>query len=360
MLRHKTIKEGYILPLTLSLLAASIVVITYVYWKTSFFVAHGKNSYKMSLARMYSLNGIEIAKALLDFENQVSENEDASAPKDPQKSKDNDATLYAHITNTIGKVYEFNCTKAIEGFDARIKIVLFVEDGKLDINSIYDYTKHTFRISSTPEKSREAMSRISKKIEEMTGIKDVITSLEKFLSKRTAPLNDITELLAIPEFRIFDQFRYASVDTVIQEQYTPHLGDIFTVQTGKQNINAWFLSKAWVSIAGFQSSILYTQDQKQRSELIQWIESLGKSLNNFKDTAVLYQKLYNAKIDTSFTTQYSFFVTTKKIPAVFSAAIECMVNGVSARLYVIFQRVKRKKKEGNSEYKIEVKKLYWI
>lgn len=256
----------------------------------------------------------------------------AQAGKTAEPPASEGKQLLKTLLPIFNKFQAFTLKQSIEGVNGSIALLIGSEDGKININAMYDFDKHKFVGEGNPQNDmKKTMQEIFNALKERTGF-DLFAEFEKFLKERKYPLNDVTELLTIKGFEIFK-------NEIFEEQGTPktdkkpkiYLADLFTVSTSKAQIEPWLLS----------DSVLALLNLKRDKE-----KSVDDLLKNFKDRsdwkndwAKALKPLYN--ID--------YTALPKGIAALFNPTFAAKtfsvlsigtVGGISVRLLAIVERSK--------------------
>ena len=124
---------------------------------------------------------------------------------------------------------------AKDGIDGEIKICIMSEDGKINLNELYDFQKHAFVGSGKEqEELKKTLQEIFGNIKKASGTEGLFESLETFLKERDDKLRDITELLTIKAFANFKNDIFYTPDhqsSTGKEKKPLYLTDIFTLWT---------------------------------------------------------------------------------------------------------------------------------
>lgn len=351
-------KAGYILPLTFSILSGLVVLMTYLFVRGAFFISYGGIARETHKATYLAYGGLQIARAQLANAQIVPPSSEEKDEKKVAPKPDSKKQFMLSMVPQINRFAEYVLVKERDGIDGTIRVCVMAEEGKLDINAIYDYTKRTFRLlKETPEKSKMLMEQISKRIEDITGAKNIYKGLEKFLGDRTYPILDVTELLAIPEFKIFAQRVYYKPNAEKDQKPMLFLTDIFTIDSKKSTVSPWFFSESVQSILGIKPQG-GQPSQERAKKITEWLQGAKQDIITSTNWKQIIHNLYDIKEEE---VSKDFFVLydASSEPRIFSVLVEGIVGAITVRLYAIVERVKTGGKN-SSDYDIKIRKLYWI
>lgn len=351
-------QKGYILPLTFSIVSGLVVLMTYIFARGSFFISYGGVARNTNKATYLAYGGLEIARAQLASAHVATQEVAQSDDKKPAPKPDPLKQFMLATLPTLNRFVEYPLVKALDGIDGKIRVCVMAEEGKLDINAIYDYTKRTFTLlKETPEKSKMLMEQISKRIEEITGAKNIYKGLEKFLGDRTYPLLDVTELLAIPEFKVFAQRVYYKPSTEKDQKPTMYLTDLFTIDSKKKTVSPWLFSES-VRLALGMNPQNDKPTQERAKKVTEWLKNAKSDTITSTNWKQIIHNLYDIKEEE---VSKDFFVLydASSEPRIFSVLVEGIVGTITVRLYAIVERVKAGDKN-SSDYDVKIRKLYWI
>src|SRR5581483_3116704 len=169
---------------------------TYIVYTTTDYAPWMRIVSDQEKAYQVALGGVNVALAQL------------TAMPSEQKDKLNEKTLAVTLLQTLlpklNQWQTYQLKKGQDGVQAELKVCISCEDGKIDINSIYDFATHKFMGEGQAQNdTKKAVEFIFKRMSEITKQQDCFKGFEKFLKERQYKLNDVTELLLIKEFELF-------------------------------------------------------------------------------------------------------------------------------------------------------------
>lgn len=341
--------HGYILMLTLMMMSLMMFLATYIVFKTSDYAPTVSAAQEKHKAWQLALSGIQCALA------QLSTLPPASSSAQPSAEQQATALLTA-VVPKLNQWQTYRLTKEREGVNGTLQFCISCEQGKLDINSMYDFTKHTFMGSAQAQAdSKKAFIYVFSRIKEHMGGEDLFKPFEKFLKERQYKLNDVTELLTIKEFALFKHHVWyePSLQKNEKGKQPLYLTDIFTVWSHKPTIQPWLLSDSISGVLGLQRD---TISQEQITE----------SLKQFKIQAVwqtdwdkLLKPLYQKELKVIAPSM------TSVLDPHFDATIFCVlshakVGRIAQKLLAIVERNSKTGKDNKVHITCTIRKLYWL
>ena len=359
--------NGFIIPLALMLVSIIIVLATSIYQKGSLFVPFMHVVKQREQAKMLALSGIQLAMSQLAAPHTIAQkkpasNEKKEASKEPEKkelSPEQEAqNLLGQLLPSLNQWQEYPLKKDVDGIEGTIKIAISCEEGKIDLNRIYDFAHKKFVGEGRPNGDwKKIMQFVCQRIQKTMGISDnLFESFEKFFKQRQYKVNDATELLPLNGFKSFatTTFYDPSADKNSKQPFA--LLDIFTVY-GVGKLQPWLLSD---SIRGiFEMKRSGQTDETKKKEMIQsLIKKFKPVIDPAKEWNGLFQPLYGIEFKRLFKGLEAFFDSSFD-PKIFSVVSYGVIGQVTQRLYVILERVRHVDKD-KTWYDVKIRKFYWI
>jgi len=361
-------KHGFVIPLTLMLIAIAMVIITAMYRSGSLFVPFSATMIKREQAKLLALSGIQVGMAqLASFGEQKGKKEGGALPTATMLrtgfASANDQAQKQFITElfpVLNQWQQFKLTKETDGVDGQITIALASEAGKINLNAIYDFSKRKFKGENEKQGDwkkimQAVMARVQKK---MGTAQPMFVSLEQFLRGRKHRLNDATELITRNAFRVFagKEFYAPPSQGIHKEDHLLYLLDLFTVYGGKSTIQPWLLSHSMREIFDMKPIV---GDIKKRKTLVQnWMKNFKPSVTNAQEWNRLFQPIYGIEFQRLLKGIEAVFESSFD-PTLFSVVSYGIIGGVTQRAYAIIERFKRVEKK-KTWYDVKIKKFYWI
>lgn len=348
-----TIRSGFVIPMVLMLISIATVLVTSLYQRGSLFVPFITTMYQKEQAKMLALSGIQVAMSqLAQLPTPAKKEEPAQATSTaPAASAPSESTLFfGQLLPLINRWQEFPLRKNIDGIDGMIKIALASEDGKINLNSIYDFvTKKFVGEGQVSGDWKKIMQELMQQIQKRMGIStNLFEGFEKFLKQRQYKVNDASELLTIDAFRPFVARQFYE-PPLPQKEQPLYLMDLFTVY-GYGTLQPWFLSDSIRGVLGMNRGPI-----KNTQELKKNFKPQFSVANDWKN---LFQPIYGIEFQRLPKGIDALFATTFD-PKLFSVVSYGMIGNVTVRAYAILERIQRISKQ-KTWFDIKIKKFYWI
>lgn len=352
-------RSGYIILLTLLIISLAVVLVTYLFVRGTIFVPYADVMIKREKARSLALSGIQLACGQLSV--MPEKKEEANEPSSPAGStqnkekkspEENEAQYFlTYILPLMNKWQTFDLKKERDGVTGSIKIALVSEEGKIDVNAIYDFRKHAF-VTGKKDWKKFLQDGVFKQLQTILGKTGLFEAFEKFLKARQDKLNDVTELLLIPEFAVFkNMLYYEPLAQFNEKQQRLFLTDLFTIK-GKDTLEPWLLSPSIQTVLGIPAKELTK-------------ETIANALKQFKKTATwtqdwdkLLKPLYAKELQ-SLPKGIDSMLSSTFDPRVFSVLSYGSVGNVTQRVYALVERTKQAIK-GKTFYDIKIRRIYWL
>jgi len=364
--QHSQSNCGYIMILTLLMVGAAMMIVTYVGHRGSFYLPFSHMLFDREKAEMLALGGIQVAIAQLakvdEKEAQPSSAKaTADRAKESQSASDEQAFL-TRILPTLNRWQQFDLKEETDGVDGQIKICVMCEEGKINLNRIVDWDKGTFK-GEGPGRSSQSeggwkviMQELCKSIEKFTKTDNLFPALEKIIKDAKYEFNDATELITRKEFAPFKDILFYEPPTQ-KKQETVYLTDIFTVWSSSEKIEPWLFSDSLNALLGLPR--VEVDDIKKRKEQIQnWVKNFKVQANWQQDWTTMLLPIYGKELRT-LPKYIDSMLSTNFAPRFFSVLVEGKVGEITQRMYAILER--NKSSQGDvTEYDVIMKKLYWL
>lgn len=360
----------------LLVIAASMVIVAYVGHRGSVHAPFMHMSIAHEKAKLMVMSGVQIAIAQL-VKVEVKEQKKAAASQAPadsgkEKSKEQSGAknseqdaeqkeFLQRILPTLNRWQTFELKQEVDGIDAQLSVCLMCEEGKINLNHVYNFKKEQFR--GDKEKGwKSIMQELCKNIEKVAKVADLFPAFEKTFKERRNKYNDATELLLKKEFHVFKDFLFYEPPVVDKEkkdkkQQQIYLTDIFTVWSSSGKIEPWLFSNSLAILFGLPQA--EAQDTKKRAEQVgEWLKNFKQKANWQQDWKTILQPMYGKELRTLPKNIDSMLSDTFD-PHFFSVRVHAKVGEVTQRAYAILERNKRSQ-GNNNEYDIVLRKLYWL
>lgn len=339
----KQTQSGYILAITLAFVSMLMFLGAYVANKGLVFGAYSKLMINREKAAQLAHGGIQLVLSQIAGEpvtqptqkataGKEKEPKGVSAGKTSEQPPSDGKQLLKQLLPVLNKPQIFALKQSIEGVSGTLTLLIGSEEGKININAMYDFDKHKFVGEGNAQNDmKKVMQGVFNILRERTGA-DLFTEFEKYLKERKYPINDITELLTIKGFDVFK-------DTVFPDLLAPQaqnkpplvLTDLFTVSSPRAQVEPWL----------FSDSLLALLNLKRDKE-----KSVDDLLKNYKDRsdwkndwAKTLKPVYNSDY-TALPAGLASLLNPTFAPRMFSVLSTGTVGGVSVRLLAIVERIK--------------------
>lgn len=358
-------KSGFIMIMTLMIASLAVVLVTYIINRSIVFVPIAQTMIEREKARELALGGIQLAISQLAYadvkekekeeEKKTGAAQPTATPQDAAQAKQFMESIWPYLNRW--QIFTF--TKAKDGFEGKIAICLMSEEGKIDLNAIYDFNKHAFTGNAQEQIAlKGVLKTIFESISKQLGGKDLFGVFEKFLKERQSKIRDVTELLTAKEFEPFkDRMFYEPAEQKTGEgKEALFLTDLFTIWSQNPKVDPWFFSPSLGAALGLKAPAGTVEDRKNKSrELFKefkptytwpadWNKLLGKMYG--KEFAALPKGMQS-------------LLETRFGPRVFSVLSYGTVGKITHRLFAILER-EREGVDKQQPAAVTIKELYWI
>lgn len=352
------VKSGYILFLTMIMLAMGTAFITQIFYTGNVYNSYVALTLDKERARQLALGGVSVAMSqLMLLDKKLSpppDKEKKEEKKNIDERVENQKKLLEIMLQVQNKWQTFILKHETDEIDAELKICISCENGKIDCNQLYNYEINKF-ISSRGQNTEELYKQIGEKLKPFLDNKNIAELITSFIKTQKRPLLTVTEFLKnkklaqIFENRIF-YFPHEQKQRDIDIKLAPekvYLTDIFTVD-GESFLSMWSLSPSLQKIFGLYSERNIASDQakeiiKKASE-VKNMDELGRALE------IIYGMKNNA-----LPKEFLSYIDLKFEPRLFSVLCYAKVGRVSQKLIALVEKAPMKDGEI-----IKMKKIYWI
>ena len=312
-------------------------------------------------AKMLALGGLNLAIAQLtikpdDDKVQVKKDED---PVVARRKK-----LLERVLPSLNTWQTFTLDATHDGLAGEVKLCLMSEDGKININEIFNFKTGEFRKEFVPWLQGLQLG-------EGNGAKgDFAKNLAKFLKERGRKLDDISELYALDDVQRLSL--YYTPPVPLKKDEVPDgaiaLSDLFTVNTRRRTVEPWLLSNALCTL--FDVRPRQADDATKRKDAFKkaiagYKKGLGR---NWQENFSVLQHIYESRPRAL--PRLAELFSKEFDPTVFTVLSSGIVQTVEARLLAVLVRhvVKQetpkdeqvKQTKSTPQYTYRVAKLYWL
>src|SRR3990167_3033364 len=271
----KHAKRGYILFLLFTILSVCSVLISLYFSQVMVYRQLMHVLITKEKTNRLALSGISLVQALMSPDEEKDEAKSIDSPKDKEDTLSSDQKLLIQLFDCWNKELAYQLNIKDDGLDAKIALSVQSEQGKLNLNSLFDFEKKKFLFEGTPKDCKKLCVWLFEKIATLTKKPSLFGPFEKYLETRTFDFNDTTELLSIKEFSdVFGSNLFITFESTKQEvknesqlqtqQQKIFLTDIFTVSTEQNTINPWLFSSSWCKILDLKPKEKLSEEEKKK------------------------------------------------------------------------------------------------
>lgn len=366
---------GFILVLTLLILSLATIIVTKLFVQARTYTAFSMITTKREQARHLAQSGVALALAQLTLHDTKlkpkDEKQDKEKPNEKQAVEKQARQLLKTLLLVQNKWQTFVLTHDQDGIDAIIHICITCEDGKINLNKIWNFKTHAF--SNTLLKTQDPkklFGMLGETAAPFTNNKNMFEGVVDVLKKQPQPLFDITQLLTstkLWDFKDhvffeppFEQPKEASKSSsefmpMVQDKVKDAIAltDLFTVWTDESTMYPLLLSTSMRLIFKLPAHAPNTKEFAQEVDTL--VEKIPLDGVNWMQDWNTYAKPVLQKEFAVLPKEILPFLGSKFEPRIFSVLCYAEVGTVKQKLLAILERSRVEKGE---EFK--VKKLYWI
>jgi hypothetical protein len=374
--------DASIVVISLMLLSVIILLTEQLFRNTYVGASFTKTMVERECAESLALGGINLAISQLIVDEGTEEDKKGKSllKQSKETETEGDKKDFSPVQKFLYKVLPhlnrwqvFDLDEKTDGIDGFVKICISCENGKINLNEIFDFEKQVF----LPE--YDALLKALEIEGEMKG-GEIATKLEEFLKNRRKKIYDISELHAIEGFENIDVFyKPPKVASKKGERSGPNqnvaLQDIFTVWTEDSKMEPAMLSDSMCAILGFRRPISddsKTMDDKFKQFATSFKENIGA---NIEENWQIFEPIYVDK--PSFLQNIQNVFSKQFGPTVYSVLSYGKVGNVEQGILAIIKKADEKKqpqekkdaslkveeeakKEEEDKVFFKVVRLYWI
>jgi hypothetical protein len=339
-------------------LAIAVAIVSHLFYRGSVQVAFDKTTIEREKAKQLAYGGIQLAISQLSVLDSSGTSTSTAQNAQPP-TIDPMIESIQKIIPQLNVWQDITLTKEKEGIDGEVKICIVCENGKIDINQLFDFTKKKFINEGAKDQpdAKKIMQSIFAGMKKYTNDKDLFELFEKFLKQRQYKLNDVSELFEIPEFaKIFkNTLFYEPPQKGDDKTKRPiFLSDLFTVFSGQAALQAWLLSDSVSAVLNFARA------QPDRSKRAKELEVLLKDYAKGMPPLQLWQKaistLYGREMK-DIPKEALAMLNPKFEPTVFSVLCYGKVGAIVQKICAIIEKRKTTELDGAP---FAIRRLYWL
>jgi hypothetical protein len=371
-MKYANSKSGFIIPLTLMILSISIMIVSYIYIRTSVFIPYIDVMAKREQAKMLALGGVNIALEQMlkkdkdgpsinsgRMESKKTDTPDsgrANAENSRSQKPDPAKQLLKNTLPALNRMQTFALKEEVDGLKGEIQIMISCEAGKIPINDVWDFEAQKFieledgasgqNVVIQPggkkldkKTWKDILQELFKRIETQTGGKKLLEAFEKFLKSRQYKVNDVTELLTIKEFEVFKHSVWYEAPRKIKEKrgekdHPLYLQDLFTT-TSSSKINPWYFSDSILGVLELPRAKL-GEIKNREKQMSKWIQNF-KPTNTWKtEWEKQLKPVYGVDLQ-NLPKGIDMIFDSSEVPSYFCVISQGTVDQVTQRLVAIIK-----------------------
>ncbi len=309
---------------------------------------------KKEQARSIAIGAVNLAiSQLLDKENIEGKDrkEESTAQESTAQESDTqemDFKLYLkRVLPNINRMQKFKLVESLDGIDGEVGFCITCENGKININKIFDFEKNEFK-----DEYKKILAGLEIKGKLKAG--EILKRLTEFLKERKRPLDDVSQLSRIKGLENLDLLYSPPLLSEGKNKLKPnnniYLQDLFTIWTNSELVEFLFLSNSMLRIFGLRQPLANDSVvlEKQFEKMIKGIQkNYSDNLNNnWADYVSIFGK-NNKELE-----RIKPILSKEFGAKVFSVLSYGKVDDVKEKLLVILKEVEKskeeEKKQGNS------------
>jgi len=368
--------KSSILIYTLLFISILLVLLEQFVLNTNLYSYFSVNAIDTQKARVLAIGGINLARVQLSMNEYEKKDEDKSTQKNakPDPNKKGKEFL-KNILPNLNRWQEFKLDEKIDGFDGKVKFCISCENGKININEVFDFKKQSFKPEMKP-----FFDGLSFGEKEAKG-SAFARNLEKFFKERKKKLDDLSQLLDIEGISslqfLYNPPMYDPPKGAEEAKRKNALMDIFTIYTKENKIEPWLFSDSLCGLLGFRRP-QWNDSVKMKDIFEKSIEKFKLDLGkNWKDNWDVLRPIYEKRFDSLRVIEK--ILSPQFAPSVYTVISCGIVGRVEQKILAVLSVEKNaknkvkskandKKKKSDSEKEIQpvpaefvkILKIYWL
>lgn len=341
---HK--KDGYILFLLFSILSVCAILMSIYFSRTMIYRQLMQQLTQQQHAQLLNFSSMALAKTLILPEQKQDDAAQQTPKAKANPADNNNVKNFIKIFPYFNKEKKHELKQTPDNFTATLSLSIQSEQGKLNLNSLYDFKNKKFinegkkaspgnqpNNGKLPDTGQQPDTKVFcvwlfNQIAAITGKPNLFQSFEQHLKTRVNDFNDVTELLIIPEFA--EQFKDCLFfDPTDKNNKKIFLTDIFTVTTEQESLHPLLFTHSWCVLLGLQPKQNMSNDEIQKiilalQEQSSWETMWPKSLELF------YQKGYK-----DLAQEIKWILTTRYEANIFSLLLKTKIGETKSAIFTI-------------------------
>ena len=335
-MRRTTKKPGYILLILFIILSGCMALITIFFSRSSRYRNLMSEIISNDKTSRLAISGISIGKAILDPIDK-DKNEDVAPQKDEKKDKvdGKNQKIFKSIFPFLQASKKYKLIDQVDGVSAEIEFLFSSENGKLNINSLYNIEDEKFVDEGSENDRKKFCIWLFDQIAKITQTESLFEPFFNHIKSRDADLNDVTELLRIKQFEeTFKNKIFYKTDP--KEEKPLFLTDLFTVSTDQETINPYLFSESWCTILQLRPKAPGSEEEIKKmiasfKDKPNWANDWDDSLSKF------YQKDYQ-----DLPKEIKSMLTQECELNIFSLLLSATIGETTSTIFTILDRDSKK------------------
>lgn len=379
----KRTAPGYILVLTLIIISLAVVLVSFVTSRVTVYVPISHTTVERQKALMLAHGGVQLAISQLAYADVKTEETVDQSNTSTQKEAANPGVrvFLKNIEPHLNVWQTIPLTAARDGLDGEIKICIMAEDGKINVNELYDFEKHAFvqmkkqimpapaggaqKTAAQQTAKKEAEENETEKffealfanVQKTVGGEKLFDAFATFLKNRQDKLRDVTELLKIREFVVFkNALYYEPSEAPSKEANRIFLTDLFTLSSGKRTIDPLCISTSVARACGLEENPEAAKDEQ--SKKAENLKQFTGAYNWPQDWDKYFKNRYNKDLS-ALPAGCKELLAARFEPTVFAVLVSGTVGRITERVYALLVR-NRPPRESKYPARVSVLKMYRI
>ena len=354
----KTFKNSQGSIVVFSLLILSIMIILTQQLLKSVYVSSSfiRTMVDRERAEAIAIGGVNIAIELLrlqvldeeDKNNNSSAQAELNKKKGDKENKDSGVkTFLKQVLPYLNRWRSFTLEEEKEGIAGELKFCISCENGKININKIFDFKKEEFK-----KEYGDMLKKLA--IRGTLVANEIHDRLQEFFKKRKKPITDISELYEAEGINVLDiMYRPPELPVNKKDKSQPNanlaLQDIFTVWTDDEFLEPMVFSDGLCAIMGLRRP-LADDVEKIKDRFEQVIDNFEANWgSNWNENWRFLQVLYDEK--PSLVKNLGSIFSKQFGPTVYSVLSSGKVGDVEQRLLAVVKIIKQDNMQHQDEQK---------
>lgn len=223
-MKNSSTGHGYIMIVTLIVVCLAVALVTVVANRGTAYLPFLQTLTDRQKAQELSLSGLQLAMSQLAYADVVSKEETEKSdekkaqnggqePDKEAKTGDGAGSAQAKkmlttLLPVLGRWQTFKFDMVKDGVDGQVKFCIMCEDGKINLNELYDFQEHKF----VTKEAQSFLEGVCAPLGKDTPGEDAFKALADFLKARDDKVRDVTELVTLKAFGQFKNMLFYAPD----------------------------------------------------------------------------------------------------------------------------------------------------